>query len=124
MKDFSVIEVSEFVGEFFKKVRIRDYNGSSIEAATRCFYEYEPIMSDGITEKIVFTLYIVDSMLEADNRIYVGQYKLVTYVIEQALSGEVEFDLSGEEKENVIQLANKLKGQLSQVEIMYDPKER
>ncbi|MBD3922419.1 hypothetical protein H8B09_26945 [Paenibacillus sp. PR3] len=124
MKDFLVNEVFEFVGDFFEKVRTRDYNGSSIEAATRCFYEYEPIMNDGITEKIVFTLYIVDSMLKADNRIYVGQYNLVSDAIEKALSGGTEFDLSVEEKEKIILLAHKIKGQLSQLEIIYDPKGR
>ncbi|MRN56043.1 hypothetical protein [Paenibacillus monticola] len=124
MKDFSIIEVSEFVGDFFEKVRTRDYNGSSIEAATRCFYEYEPIMNDGITEKIIFTLYILDSMLKEDNRIYVGQYNLIFDAVEKVLGGGVELDLCVEEKEKVILLADKLKGQLSQMEITYDPKEQ
>ncbi|GAA0404322.1 Imm3 family immunity protein [Paenibacillus motobuensis] len=124
MRDFTVMEVSEFVGDFFEKVRTRDYNSSSIEAATRCFYEYEPIMDDGITEKIVFTLYIMESMLKVDRRIYIGQHDLISDAIEKVLGGGVELDLSVEEKEKIILLANKLKEQLSQMEIIYDPNER
>lgn len=121
MKEFTVSELKDCLQNLFEKVKVRDYENSAIKAASRCFYEYEPIMNDGITEKVVCSLIIGELIANSNNGIYIGQYNLVKEAIEKALTLSNELELNEEEKKEVFLLAQELREVLINVTIENDP---
>lgn len=119
MIDFTLKELQEFLNAFFERRIARDSNRNSIVAATHCFYEYEPIMKAGVTEKIVCTLIIGKILKDKGNRIFEGQYNLLKAAIEDAYFFEKELDLSNSEKNTLIKMAKELEDNLSKMIIEY-----
>jgi hypothetical protein len=121
MNEFSVNELKEYLENLFTKVKERDYEGSAIKAAGRCFYEYEPVMNDGQTEKVVCSLIIGKLIANSDNKsIYIGQYSIVKEAIGKALNSYNEFDLSEEEKKEVLLIAQEIEQIIDGLKIEYD----
>lgn len=121
MKEFTVNELKECLENLFEKVKVRDYENSAIKAASRCFYEYEPVINDGLTEKVVCSLIIGKLIANSNNGIYIGQYNIVKESIEKALNLYNELDLNEEEKKEIFFLAQEVDGLLVDVRIEYDP---
>jgi hypothetical protein len=120
MKEFTVSELRECLENLFEKVKLRDYENSAIKAASRCFYEYEPIMNDGLTEKVVCSLIIGKLIANSNKGIYVGQYNIVKESVEKALNLYDKLDLNPEEKKEIFLLAQELNVLLDGVTIEYD----
>ncbi|TYQ16557.1 UNVERIFIED_CONTAM: immunity protein Imm3 of predicted polymorphic toxin system [Acetivibrio alkalicellulosi] len=122
MNEFTVDELKECLENLFTKVKERDYEGSAIKAAGRCFYEYEPVMNDGPTEKVVCSLIIGKLIADSNNKsIYIGQYNIVKEAINKAVNSYSEFELSEEEKKEVILLAQEIGQKIDGLTIEYDP---
>lgn len=121
MKEFNVSELRECIENLFEKVKVRDYENSAIKAASRCFYEYEPIMNDGVTEKVVCSLIIGKLIVNNSKGIYVGQYIIAKEAVDKALNSHNELDLNPKEKKEILLLARELDETLAGVTIEYDP---
>lgn len=106
---------------YFTKVKERDYKGSAIKSAARCFYEYEPIINDGLTEKVVCSLIIGKLIIDSNSKnIYIGQYNLVKESIEKIHKYYNDFELSEEEKHEVLSLAQEIEQKIDGLAIEYD----
>lgn len=121
MKEFSVSELEKCIETLFEKVKVRDYENSAIKAASRCFYEYEPIINDGETEKAVCSLIIGKLIVNSNKGIYIGQYNIVKQSVEKVLNSYNRLDLNSEEKKAILLLAQELNKELDNVPIEYDP---
>lgn len=121
MKYYNLSEVKEFIGYTFETQMPRDYENSPIVTASICFDEHEGIMSEGLTEYVVFALIIGKYISKYNNRIFIGQYNIVMSAIEKALDNSSQIQLDEEEKTEIIELAKELKEQLPKMVIEYDP---
>lgn len=124
MEDLTLLELKEGLDFLFKTKLVNEYNNSTLDTATRSFYEYESLMDAGLTEEIVCKLLIGQLLRKNGMRIFIGQYNLVMDAIEKAIQHENELDLTDEEKEEVINLARILKEDLPKMTIEYDPKKK
>lgn len=122
MKDFTLVELDEFITFLFERTKDRDERKSSIEAATRCFYEYEPVINKGLTEKIACSIIIGRLIAKHGNRIFVGQHDLVLKAAKEATLMKSELDLTPAEQNEVVRWANELLAELSSMEIVHDPR--
>ncbi len=121
MNEFTVDELKESLENLFTKVKERDYEGSAIKSAGRCFYEYEPIINEGLTEKVVCSLIIGMLITNSNNKsIYIGQYNIFKEAIGKTLKLYNEFDLSEEEKKEVLSLAQEIEQKIDGLTIEYD----
>ena len=122
MKDFTLTELDEFIAILFERTKDRDDTQSPIEAATRCFYEYESTMRESETGRIACSLIIGGLLYKHGSRIFIGQYNLVLKAANDAIAKQEELDLSTEERIEVVRWANELLKKLPSMEIEHDPR--
>lgn len=114
-------ELKDSIIELFEQVKDRDYNGSIIKTAGRCFYEYEMTMDEGESERIICPIIIGILIVRSSNRIFIGQHKLILEAANEALSIKNELNLSKEEYNEVIEWARELLEKLPNMVIEHGP---
>lgn len=121
MKYYTFDEFKESIISGFLK-GVCDKENSSIEAVSYCLVIFEADLNYGLTEKIVCVLQIGKLMIENSNRIFIGQYKLFENTAKEALLKQNEFDLSIEERKEVLSWAKEILEKLPSMEIVNDPR--
>lgn len=121
MKYYTLKELKESVEACINK-GLRDRDNSYIEAFSYCCIIFESDFEYGETEKNILPLLICNKILENNNRLYIGQYKMLEKASKEVFLKASQYDLNEEEKLEVIKIANELIEKLPRMQIEYDPK--
>lgn len=121
MKYYTLEELKESIEACLNK-GLRDRENSYIEAISYCCVIFESDFEYGETEKNVLPLLIGSKVLENSNRLFIGQYKMFENASKEIMMKVSQFDLTEEEKLEVIELANVIIGKLPKVQVEHDSK--
>lgn len=108
-------EFKEGFEYYFSVRRYEDYNGSVSETAACCFDAFE--FSEE-TLDVVSTLLIGKYIVELSDSIRAIHYKLIEKAINKTLTKCDTFDLSEDEKNEMISLASEIKKKLPTLKII------
>ena len=123
MKYYTLEELKESVEACLNK-GLRDRENSYIEAISYCCVIFERDFEYGETEKNILPLLIGSKVLENNNRLYIGQYKMFENASKEVLLKAFQFDLTEKEKLEALELANALIEKLQKIQIEYNSKAR
>jgi hypothetical protein len=116
MKEWGFIELIEVVTICFER-ELQD--GDSIYACSRSFYEYEPVINEGITESIVIHVIIGQLLFKHGNKIFAGQLKLIENAMNLFKPNVLSIELDSEEIQTLSNYINELESCMRSAEVIY-----